>query len=62
MFEGTLTKDVFQGDVTLIQIHILYTTCLLCVMMLFLLFYLGCGKRWTFKSKVTVHSPDKVNY
>ncbi|XP_050727798.1 uncharacterized protein LOC127004278, partial [Eriocheir sinensis] len=55
-----LSVYLSEGDVTLIQIHILYTTCLLCVMMLFLLFYLGCGKRWTFKNKTVVLSPDKV--
>lgn len=58
--QNELSVYLSEGDVTLIQIHILYTTCLLCVMMLFLLFYLGCGKRWSFKSKVMVQSPDKV--
>ncbi|KAK8407531.1 hypothetical protein O3P69_002229 [Scylla paramamosain] len=55
-----LSVYLSEGDVTLIQIHILYTTCLLFVMMLFLLFYLGCGKRWIFRSKIVVQSPDKV--
>lgn len=55
-----LSVYLSEGDVALIQIHILYTTCLLFVMMLFLLFYLGCGKRWTFRSKIVVQSPDKV--
>lgn len=48
-----------EGDVTLIQVHILYTTCLLCVMMIVLLFYFVCGKRSTSRGKI-VQTSDKV--
>lgn len=48
-----------EGDVTLIQVHILYTTCLLCVMMFVLLFYFICGKHFNSRSK-TEKSADKV--
>ncbi|KAG7153893.1 Transmembrane protein 248-like [Homarus americanus] len=47
------------GDVTLIQVHILYTTCLLCVMMIVLMFYFVCGKHSSSRSK-TLQAPDKV--
>lgn len=48
-----------EGDVTLIQVHILYTTCLLCVMMIGLLFYFLCGKRCSTRTKAAP-LPDKV--
>ncbi|XP_045613145.1 transmembrane protein 248 isoform X2 [Procambarus clarkii] len=48
-----------EGDVTLIQVHILYTTCLLCVMMLVLLFYFVCGKHFNSRNK-TEKAADKI--
>lgn len=52
-----LTKD----DVTLIQLHILYTTCLLFFMMVVLGLYAICGRRCAVaKSKILPSPPDKI--
>lgn len=52
-----LTKD----DVTLIQLHILYTTCLLFFMMVVLGLYAICGRRCAVaKSKILSPPPDKM--
>ncbi|XP_064078722.1 transmembrane protein 248-like [Macrobrachium nipponense] len=48
-----------EGDVTLIQVHILYMTCLLCVMMMGLLFYYLFGRRCMIRPKTT-QIPDKI--
>lgn len=50
-----------EGDVTLIQLHIHYTTCLLFFMMVMLGLYAICGRRcFVAKSKILSSSPDKV--
>lgn len=50
-----------KGDVTLIQLHILYTTCLLFFMMVILGLYAICGRRCSVaKSKILSPPPDKI--
>ncbi|KAK4314597.1 hypothetical protein Pmani_014121 [Petrolisthes manimaculis] len=63
MPKDELNVYLTEGDVTLIQMHILYTTCLLGVMMLGILLYLVCGRRCaTLRSHqaVVAVAPDKV--
>jgi len=50
-----------KGDVTIIQIHILYTTCLLFFMICILGLYAICGRRCSFaKSKILASPADKI--
>jgi len=50
-----------KEDVTLIQLHILYTTCLLFFMMVILGLYAICGRRFSVaKSKILSPPPDKI--
>ncbi|KAK7081867.1 hypothetical protein SK128_000382 [Halocaridina rubra] len=57
--QDELNVYLSEGEVTTIQLHILYTTCLLCVMMIGLLFYFIFGKRNCSKAK-TLHTLDKI--